>query len=234
VENFTAKFKRSFTLLQPFLDNWMGKIQEKCLGEDQRKASFYIWARYTMSIRTFHQICEPHYLPDIYVIARSCVEYDAFLNGFIADPRLAKDYLEFPDNARAYYGKVLERLGDSSRLAQLESDLEKNLGKDWRTKARDGMKWCNTSQLVEQYGGPAQRCLYACWSHFTHGSAIALEMLMRTVPSQDRLDTAVANVYGSYVLSTIDFLTFAWGRIVTQDSDSCKKEFQVVMEAWVR
>jgi hypothetical protein len=190
----------------------MGKIQDRCLGDDQRKASFYVWCRYTISIRTFHQIYEPQYLPDIYVIARSCVEYDAFLKGIIADPGLAKDYLEFPRKAKAYYARLLERLGGySSELAKLEPDLEKNLGKDWRTKAREGVKWCNTSQLIEQYGERVERRLYAWWSHFAHGSAVSMDFLMCTTPSQYRLDTTVAAVYGSYVLSTEEFLSFAWG-----------------------
>jgi hypothetical protein len=208
----------------------MSKIQGRCLGDDQRKASFYVWCRYTISIGTFHQICEPQYLPDIYVIARACVEYDAFLKGIIADPGLAKDYLEFPDRAMAYYGKVLERLGDSSGLAKLEPKLKSIFGENWRKESK--IKWCsNTSDLIEQYGGSEQRRLYAWWSHFAHGSAVALEILMRTVPSQDRLDKVVTAVYCLYVLSTNEFLCFAWGPIATPDSDSCKREFQVVAEA---
>ena len=208
----------------------MGKIQDRCLGDDQRKASFYVWCRYTISIHTFHQICEPHYLPDIYVIARSCVEYDAYLKGIIADSKLAKDYLEFPHKARAYYAKMLERLGGySSELAKLEPDLEKVFGNNWRKEA--SMKWCETSKLVEKYGGPDQRHLYYWWSHFTHGSTLAMEMLMCTAPSQDRLDAVVTAVYCLYVLSTKEFLCFAWGPIVTPDSDSCKRAFQAIAEA---
>ena len=176
--------------------------------------------------------CDPQYLPDIYVIARSCVEYDAFLKGIIEDPKLAKDYLEFPDRARAYYVKVLEKLGCSSEFAKLESGLKRAFGNNWRKEA--STKWCDTSKLVEQYGGPKERCFYAWWSHFTHGSALAMEALKGTSPTQYKLDTAIANVYGSYVLSTDDFLCFAWGQVVTPDSDSCKREFQTVIKAWVR
>ena len=231
VENLTVKFRKSFTCLQTFANNWIGKIQDRCLKDEQHMASFYVWCRYTISIRTFHQICEPQYLPDIYIIARSCVEYDASLNGIMADSKLAKEYLEFPDRARAYYAKVLERLGDSYGLAKLEPDLKRIFGNDWRKEAKT--KWCETSKLVEQYGGKDQRRLYAWWSHFTHGSALAMEMLIRTTPTQYRLDTVVATVYGSYVLLTDDFLNFAWGRIATQDSDSCKSEFQAVLKAWI-
>ena len=232
VENFTIKFKRSFTYLQTFLDNWMDKIQDQCLRDDQHKASFYIWCRYTMSIRTFHRICEPHFLPDVYVIGRSCIEYDAYLKGVIAESELAEHYLEFPDRARAYYGKVLESLGDTSRLAELEQGLKTVFGDGWRKEAR--ITWCNTSELIEKYGGSEQRRIYAWWSHFVHGSAAALEMLQRIAPTQDRLDTAVVTVYSSYVLSTSDFLDFAWGQIVTPDKDSCENEFvHSVMAAWI-
>lgn len=195
-------------------------------------ASFYVWCRYTISIRTFHQICEPQYLPDIYVIARSCVEYDAFLKGIIADPGLAKDYLEFPDRAMAYYGKVLERLGDRSGLAKLEPKLKSIFGENWRSESK--IKWCsNTSDLIEQYGGSEQRRLYAWWSHFAHGSAVSMEMLMRTAPSQDRLDKVVTTVYTAYVLSTDEFLSFAWGPVATPDSNNCKREFQAVLKAGI-
>ncbi len=230
--NFTTKFQQSYICLQKFLDNWTEKIQDRCLGDDQRKASFYIWARYTISIHTLHRICEPCYIPDIYVIARSCLEYDAYLKGIIEDPELADRYLEFPDRAKAYYAKMLERLGYSSNLAKLEPELKKVFGDDWRDEA--SMSWCNASNLLEQYGEREGRRLYALWSHFTHGSAVALQVLQRTVPTQDQLDTLVFAVYGAYCPSTSDFLDFAWGLVVTADSESCKSEFvRSVMKTWI-
>ncbi|MHC4072566.1 MAG: DUF5677 domain-containing protein [Planctomycetota bacterium] len=234
MENSTTKFRRSYICLQKFLDNWTGKIHERCLGNEQRKASFYVWCRYTISIHTFHRICKPHCIPDIYVIARSCLEYDASLKGIIADPQLAKDYLEFPDKAKAYYVKLLERLGDTAESAKLEPGLKKVLGSDWRQKA--SMKWHKNgiSELIEQHGGPNSRRLYAWWSHFAHGSAVSVEMLQRTVPTQDQLDTTVAAVYGAYALSTSDFLDFAWGPVLTPDGESCKSDFDhSVIGNWI-
>lgn len=236
MENFTTKFQQSYICLQKFLDNWTEKIQDRCLGDDQRKASFYIWARYTMSIRTFHRICEPRYIPDIYVIARSCLECDASLMGVMADAGLAKAYLEFPERARAYYGTVLENLGLSSELAKLEPDLKKSFGDNWRKKRRIhwAQKQGGISKLVEQYGGSELRCYYAQLSHFTHGSALALEVLQGTSPTRDQLDSAVLIVYGAYVPLTSDFLDFAWGLVVTADSESCKSEFvHSVMRTWI-
>jgi len=237
VDSITAKFKRSYICLQKFLDNWTEKIQDRCLGDDQLKASFYIWARYTISIRTLHQICDPQYIPDIYVIARSCLECYASLMGVMADAGLAKDYLEFPDRARAYYGKVLEDLGLSSELAKLEPDLRKAFGDNWR-KIKRRIHWAQEqggiSKLVEQYGGSEDRCFYAWWSHFTHGSASALEALQRTSPTQEPLDTVINVVYSRYMLSTSDFLDFAWGPVLTSDSESCKSEFvHSVTKAWI-
>lgn len=231
MKDLTYKFNQSYAYLQKFLDNWTEKIQERCIGNEQRKASFYVWSRYTISIHTFHQICDPHYIPDIYVIARSCLEYEAALKGIIADPELAKSYLEFPNRAKAYYCKKLEELDYSDELAKLEPDLKKVFGDNWRRKASP--KWSVISNLINDYLGPDERRLYAFWSHFTHGSAVALNWLQNTIPTQNQLETPVTFVYGAYCLSTSDFLDFVWGSIVTHDSDSCKNEFiYKVMAAW--
>lgn len=238
MDSITAKFKQSYSNLITFINKWTGKIQDRCLIDEQRKASFYVWIRYTISIGTLHQICDPHYIPDIYIIGRSCLEYSASLRGVMADAGLAKAYLEFPDRARAYYGKVLENLGLSSELAKLEPVLQKALGDDWRKKKRmnwlQGQKDLNISKLVEQYGGTNERLLYAWWSHFTHGSAVSVEILQRTTPTQDQLDKIVETVYGAYGLSTSDFLDFAWGSVITDDSQNCKDEFTYnVMAAYI-
>jgi hypothetical protein len=225
VESITVKFHRSYAQLLAFLDKWTDQIQEQCAGDYQRKASFYLWARYTISIRTLYQICDPHYIPDVYVIGRSCLEYDASLKGVMADRALAERYLQYPDKAMAYYATVLEKLGVRSELARLEPRLRKVLGDDWRSSAKAGRQWCNTSQLIEQYGGSEERRLYAWWSHFAHGSAVSVEVLQQTTPTQERLDSIIAFVWPAYGLSTCDFLDFAWGPVVTPASQNCKNEF---------
>lgn len=231
MQDLTAKFQQSFTCLQKFLENWTEKIQERCIGDEHRKASFYVWARYTMSINTFHRIYDPHYIPDLYAIARSCLEYEASLKGIITEPELAKSYLEFPNRAKAYYGKILEELDYNDKLAKLEPDLKKIFGDNWRREAR--MQWSVISKLVKTYLGRDERRLYAYWSHFTHGSAVALNVLQQTIPTQKLLYDIVSAVYGAYILSTSDFLDFAWGSVVTTDSDNCKNEFiYKVMAAW--
>ena len=230
----TAKFKRSYDPLMSFLDKWTGKIQDRCLPEEQSKACFYIWCRYTMSIRVLYKICEPQYIPDIYVIARSCLEYSASFKAVSVEPELAKAYVEYPDTARAYYGKVLEGLGDHSALAKLEPQLKGIFGDDWRAKAK--FSWChptNISTLVNTYGGPDVRRLYALWSHFTHGSALSLEILQKMLPTQDALDKVIVAVYAQYVLITRDLIDLAWGVIVTYDSENCKREFNAIAVAGI-
>lgn len=69
-------------------------------------------------------------MPDIYVIARSCLEYSASFKAVSMHPQLAKAYLEYPDRAKAYYGKVLEDLGERSALSKVEPDLKRILGDD--------------------------------------------------------------------------------------------------------
>jgi hypothetical protein len=148
------------------------------------------------------------------------------------DTKIAEDYLNFSDKAKAYYAWLIEKLGNSDQLAHLESDLEKTFGENWRNKKKT--TWSNASGLVEKYGGRDSRCLYAIWSHFTHCSVVASQMLEHTAPSQNNLDTTIIAVYGGYVDVTNDFLDFIWGPIITTESDRCKNDFLNVARKWVQ
>ena len=231
LQNQTAKFKQSFPILGKFLDEWVDKVKSQAIQDDIRRAAWLVWGRYSISIRTLHEICNPYFLPDIWLIARSCLEHEATLKGIMDDPKIAKDYLNFLDKAKAYYAWLLEKLGQSDKLALLEPDLIKTFGKDWRNEK--ATTWSKTSELVEKYGGEASRCCYAMWSHFTHCSVVASQMLEHTVPSQTSLENTIATVYGGYVLVTSDFLDFVWGPIVTTESDRCKSDFLNVMRKWI-
>jgi len=231
VTGSASKFKESFKCLARFLDRWVPKIKDRCESDSQRRAAWYVWARWSLSFRTLDRICDANFLPDIYVIARSCFECEASLKAIMAEPELAQEYLEFSHKARAYYGCLLERLGDTDGLAKLEPDLKKVLGSEWRKKK--SMQWARTSKVIETYCETETRKLYAFTSHFVHGSALVAQYLERTLPTDNRLDIAIAVTYGSYVLSTSDFLDFIWGQIVTPDSEGCKKEWEQVMASWV-
>jgi hypothetical protein len=231
LHNQTAKFNQSFLLLSKFLDEWIDRVKSQAIQDDIRKAAWFVWGRYILSIRTIHKICNPYFLPDIWLIARSCLEHEATLRGIMGDPKIAKDYLNFMNKAKAYYAWLLEKLGLSDQLADLEPDLIKTFGKNWRNEK--AATWSKASELVEKYGGEASRRCYALFSHFTHCSVVASQMLEHTTPSQARLDNIIASVYGGYILVTSDFLDFIWGPIVTTDSKRCKKDFLNVMRKWI-
>jgi len=231
LHNRTAKFNRSFLCLSKFIDEWIDKIKSKAIQDDVSRASWFVWGRYTLSIRTIHKICIPSFLPDIWLIARSCLEHEATLRGIMDDPKIANDYLNFVDKAKAYYAWLLEKLGHRNQLAHLEPELINKFGGNWRNKK--ATTWSKASELVEKYGGNDSRCCYAMWSHFTHCSAVASQMLDRTAPSQTALDYTIATVYGGYVLVTKDFLDLIWGPIATTESDRCKNDFFDIMKKWI-
>ena len=231
LHNQVEKFKKSFIRLSRFLDQWVDKIKSQAIPDDIRRAAWLVWGRYSITIRTLNKICDPCFLPDIWLIGRSCLEYEATLKGIIDDPNIANDYLAFPDKAKAYYAWLLERMGHIDKLAHLETELISRFGENWRNNK--AITWSRTSDLVEKYGGSASRCCYALWSHFTHCSVVASNFLENTAPSLDSLDTTIIVIYGGYVETTHDFLEFVWGPIVTIDSDKCKNDFLDVMRNWI-
>ncbi len=232
LDKATEKFERSCAHLVKFLDDWIDKIAGRCAQDEQQRAAFFIWSRYTMSIRTLQRICDPHLMPDIYLIGRACIEFDASLKAVTDDPEQAHKYLQFEDAAAAYLGKLFKRHGYTDDLGAMESRLKEALGPDWEKSAR--AKWCNMREIIVRYAGPEERIGYAWWSHFAHGSVVAIESLRGIAPTQRRLDQAMAVIYNSYLMSTSDFLDFIWGHIVTADSDRCKKEFETVMASNIR
>jgi len=231
LDNQTVKFNQSFILLSKFLDKWVDKVKSQAIQDDVRRPAWFVWGRYTLSIRTIHTICSPYFLPDIWLIGRSCLEHEATLRGIMNDPKIAKDYLNFMDRAKAYYAWLLEKVGLSDKLAQLEPELIKTLGENWRN--RKAATWSKASELVERYGGDASRCCYALLSHFSHCSVVASQMLEHTGPSEMSLGNTIESIYGGYVLVTTDFLDFIWGPIVTTESDRCKNDFLNVMRKWI-
>jgi hypothetical protein len=231
LHNRTAKFNQSFLKLSKFFDKWVDRIKSQAIQNDVRRATWLVSGRYFISIRTLHEICDPYFLPDIWLIARSCLEYEATLRGIMEDPKIAKDYLNFADKAKAYYVCLLEKLGHKEQVARLEPGLVKTFGKDWRKEK--ATTWSKTSELIEKYGGEANRRCYALWSHFSHCSVVASQMLEYTPPSQTRLDDTIMAVYGGYMDVTKDFIDFVWGPIITDESDRCKKDFLNVMRGYI-
>ena len=77
-----SRFKKSYAVLQSFYERWLVRLGERCEGHDQRQAAYYVWARYSMSIRTLDAILDPHLIPDLSVICRGCLEFDVSLRLF--------------------------------------------------------------------------------------------------------------------------------------------------------
>ena len=231
LHNQIAKFKLSFLELSKFFDKWVDKIKSQAIQNKVCSVGWLVSGRYFISIRTIHRICDPYFLPDICLIARSCLEYEATIRGIMDDPKIADDYLNFMNRAKAYYLWLLEKLGCSEQVVRLEPELVKIFGKNWRKEK--AATWSKTSELIEKYGGEANRRCYALWSHFSHCSVVASQMLEHTPPSQTWLDDTITAVYGGYIVVTKDFLDFLWGPIITTESDECKKDFLNVMRKWI-
>lgn len=232
--NAVNQFKRSFGHLQQFLQAWLPKITERCKDADQRTAGYYVWARYSMSIRTLDALTDPQLIPDIAVICRGCLEFDVSLEAVLKSDELAHEYLEFDKHAKAKYLKLLGKHGEIDRLLEFRERFDKQFGED-----PDAFKlpsWCHrhggATGLLEKFDRKYEMRLYNMLSHFAHGSVSSLQALDQWSENPAiSLGRIIDATYSAYLSSSYKFLEFIWGPLVTPDGERCKGEFLQVMAA---
>jgi len=228
------RFKCSYAVLKNFFEKWLPCITDRCNGNDQRKAAFYVWARYSMSMGTIDAILDPHLIPDLFVICRSCLEFDVALEAVIKDKETAHDYLEFDKHAKARYLKILSKQGDIERMLMRSEQFEKMFGEnpeDFRQSS-----WCTKkggiTGLMQLLGRKAGLRVYNMLSHFAHGSILAMQMLDGKIKDPEKmLVTLVDTTYTSYLDSSRAFVWFAWEPLTTPEGEECKSDFVKVISA---
>ncbi|MBN1795043.1 MAG: hypothetical protein JW804_00060 [Sedimentisphaerales bacterium] len=229
------KFFRSYNKLEDFLKKWITILDKKCTKnpDNQIKASYYIWARYSIAIRSFKRLCEPQFLPDLYVIARCCLEYDASLSAILNDQEAATDYLEFEKHAKANYLRKFGNTIDKNKKKTYENNLAllgvKNIENYKWTK------WCAKQGgyigLIEKYEGTDAKRNYFFFSELSYGSVMAMKILQNISKSDKFLlmmQDIINLVYTGYIVGTNSFLEKVLGPIITSDSEQCKKDFDEI------
>ncbi len=143
-----------------------------------------MWARYTMSIRALVRLCKPEFVPDMFVIARCCLEYKAALKAILSDAPIAEQYLDFEKHALASYKKHLENSGRTEKAQEVCILL-----KGMRVTDPDrykSTKWCRNgyTSLIKKHGGPNDERAYKLLCDFVHGSIVSLRFLQKAAPSK--------------------------------------------------
>lgn len=230
----TAGSKQSHAVLHKFYERWLVRIGERCQGHDQRQAAYYVWARYSMSIRTLDAIHDPHLIPDVSLICRACLEFDVALEAVIKDESTARDYLEFDKHATARYLRILSKQGDIDRLLRRREQFDEAFGEDPDDYRRTS--WCAKQQgitgLMRTLGRTNEIRLYNMLSHFAHGSIWAMQTLDRKITDPERISTTmVESAYISYLGSSRAFISFIWEPITTPEGESCKSDFTDILSA---
>jgi len=229
-----SRFKKSYAVLQAFYDQWLVRLRERCEAHDQRQAAYYVWWRYSMSIRTLDAILDPHLIPDLSVICRGCLEFDVSLEAIIKDGNVARDYLEFDKHAKAHYLKILSKQGDIDRLLMRREQFDETFGEDPDDFGRNS--WCAKYQGITGLMNKLERSidirLYNMLSHFAHGSILAMQTLDANIVDPDKtLATMIEGAYTSYLDSTRRFVWFAWEPLTTPEGEQCKNDFLGVAAA---
>jgi hypothetical protein len=191
-----------------------------------------------MSIHTLRRLCEPQFFPDLCVIARCCLEYDASLLAVIDDQDAAKNYLEFEKHAKANYLRKFGDAIDNDEKALYENILASQGVDDIEDYKWD--KWCvkqgGYSGLIENYNGKDAKRNYFFFSEFSHGSVMAVKIL-QNISNPDKnllmMQDIVNLVYLDYLDGTNSFLKKVLGPIITSDSENCRKEFDEVTRLFI-
>ena len=229
--NRTERTRSSIVALERFLKKWSKPLDLLCEDhkDDAVTAGYYIWARYTMSVRTLAHLTSPQFLPDLLVIARCCFEYRAALQGLLKDHAIAGQYLGFEKHALCSYKKYLEDTDRTEQAAEVDKVLKKMGVSDCsKHKARGWWKGGYT-KLVRDHGGPNDAKCYELLSDFVHGSIVALRFLQHESPATDSSTRMSSIVYHGYLSTSNEFLERAWGSITTEDSKQCREEFADVV-----
>lgn len=231
-----SRFRQSYAVLQTFYERWLVLIGERCQGHDQRQAAYYVWARYSMSMRTLNAMLDPRLIPDLSVICRGCLEFDVSLEAIIKDENVARDYLEFDKHAKARYLKILSKQGDIDRLLMRREQFNETYGEDPDDFGRNS--WCAKYQgitgLIQKLERPADLRVYNMLSHFAHGSIWAMQILDGNITDPDKtLATMIESAYTSYLDSSHSFFWFVWEPLTTPEGEQCKNDFLEVVTAHV-
>lgn len=230
------RFNRSYDSLQEFLATWLGTTREQCMSDDQRKAAFYVWARYSMSINTIRALVDPKLVPDLAVICRGCLEFDVSLEAVMKDKELARKYLEYEKDAKARYLKILREQGDLDRVMKRGQQFEEEFGEDPQGSRlpswyhREG----GIAGIMRRFERDHERRVYAILSHMAHGSVWAMKKLDEgAISPADTLRSLIDSTYTAYMDSSRKFLTFIWEPLVLPDGEKSKKDFEQVMAMYV-
>ncbi len=230
-----ADFKRSYAALTRFHTSWLPRIQARCSGHDQREAAFYVWARYSMSMRTLDALSDPHLIPDLSVICRGCLEFDVALEAVMRDPGTARDYLEFVKHAKARYLRILGEQNQFDRMLFRRQQFEEEFGESPEEFGRSS--WCARQQgitgLMRSLERTADLRIYNILSHFAHGSVWAVQTLDGGISNpEDALGALVNGTYVKYLKSSQAFVQFVWEPLTTPEGERCKCDFNQVLAAY--
>ena len=222
-------FKKSTDKLVEFLNKWAGPLSERCEknnSSSQQKASYYLWLRYSMSIKTIKQICSIEFFPDLCVIGRCCLEISASLQAVLSDEQVAQDYLEFEKHSKSnHYRKFLKKSDDYERISQAEEHLNKIGVKNPDNYKKKCWYKYGYAQLVETYKGEKDRELYFFLSDYVHSSINAFKITKDMRSCQKLLEKTIKLVYSDYIILTKSFLDNVWDEIIIGDRDKCENEF---------
>jgi len=213
-----------------FLKEWAQPLDKRCKGntDPQVRAAYYVWARYTMSIRTVAHLYQPEFIPDLFVIARCCLEYYAALKAVLSKLAIAEQYLDFEKCALASYKRYLEGEGQTEKVTEVCGML-KEMGVEDCDKYKS-RGWCKNgyAALIRDYGESGDSLLYRQLSDFVHGSIVSLRFLKRQSPSANQgLQVRKTTCLG-HIVATKEFLDKVWG---ASEDTGCEAAFVQVAKS---
>ena len=236
IMDYISQFKKSYALLQEFYSTWMERIDERCREQLHRRAAYYAWARYSMSMHAIDALLDRHLIADLFVICRGCLEFDVTLEAVIQYKNVAHDYLEFDKHAKGRYLRIVRSQGDIGRSVVRRKQFAETFGEDPDDYGRHS-SWCSKFQgitgLMRKLQRTSELRVYNILSHFAHGSISAMQMLDANPEGLQRiLKPIVETTYTNYLDSSRLFIGFIWEPLITPEGEKCKNQLNDVASAY--
>ncbi len=222
--------------IDAFVSRWVKDLWPYCKTNNQKQACWYLWIRYSLSLRSLRHLAAANDICGCYTIARCCIEYDVAISAIAKKPELGDDYMGYEVHAKSRHLQSMRHHEPSWKIDELEKYMASQFGPDFaRSKKPNWHGGFPTLCVVA--GCEDVLSMYHILCQFVHGTVTGMKALNTLgMMGEQHSGTTLMNLLTIHTLSflqitrrVLDVLFPLW----TQVKDDCEKELKSLAESVV-